>query len=103
MVSSPSEYETLQHQLQERQQLIQQLAQELVEANVKIRALETASQLGPRVGSATEYEETLNQQIHLLTEENRMLRQQVNRDPQGAGRNGKWSRHAFIQDESVAG
>ncbi|MGA7954805.1 MAG: hypothetical protein WCA07_14925 [Gloeobacterales cyanobacterium] len=75
---SPSEYETLQHQLQERQQLIQQLAQELVEANVKIRALETAPQLNQRLGSGTEYEETLNQQIHLLIEENRMLRQQIN-------------------------
>jgi chromosome segregation ATPase len=80
MVSSPSEYETLQHQLMERQQLIQQLAQELVEANVKIRALETLPQpqLSQRVGSASEYEETLNQQIHLLTEENRTLRQQMN-------------------------
>lgn len=77
MVSSPSEYETLQHQLLERQQLIQQLAQELVEANVKIRALETTQQPMQRVGSASEYEETLNQQIHLLTEENRTLRQQL--------------------------
>jgi chromosome segregation ATPase len=82
MVSSPfehePEHEPLQHQLQERQKLIQRLAQELVEANVKIRALETAPQPSQRVGSATEYEETLNQQIHLLTEENRTLRQQVN-------------------------
>ncbi len=77
MVSSPSEHETLQHQLLERQQLIQQLAQELVEANVKIRALETASQPIQRVGSTSEYEETLNQQIHLLAEENRALRQQM--------------------------
>ncbi len=78
MVSSPSEYETLQNQLQERQQLIQQLAQELVEANIKIRTLETAPpQLGQGGGSGSDYEEMLNQQVHLLNEENRTLRQQI--------------------------
>jgi chromosome segregation ATPase len=78
MVSSPSDHEMLQHQLQERQQLIQQLAQELVEANIKIRTLETAPpQYSQGGGSGSDYEETLNQQVHLLNEENRTLRQQI--------------------------
>jgi chromosome segregation ATPase len=65
------------NQLQERQPLIQRLAKEIVEANVKIRALEATQQPVRWVDSATEYQETLNQQIHLLTEENRTLRQQM--------------------------